>query len=115
MLPEPRIRFQPRRFLRTFHGPAIPDSGARPMQAGLALLPLLPLLAILAILPAQQARAALGGTAESVQRDRVQMKAAVRAQAGAGYTLHELTTPAGIFVREYANADGRVFAVTWSS
>jgi hypothetical protein len=29
------------------------------------------------------------------------------------YTVHEMQTPAGTTVREFANADGIVFAVSW--
>lgn len=67
------------------------------------------------------ASAALGGTIESIAGDRVQMKASSRVMAAAPgaittipYTVHELLTPAGITVHEYARIDGRVFAVTWS-
>ncbi|MBC7416318.1 MAG: DUF2844 domain-containing protein [Herminiimonas sp.] len=60
------------------------------------------------------AHATLGGAAESVERDRVQIKAVTRVQAGPGYTVHAMTAPSGTAIREYAGSDGKVFAVTWS-
>jgi Protein of unknown function (DUF2844) len=30
------------------------------------------------------------------------------------YTIHELRTPAGIVVREFASSGGRIFAVSWT-
>ena len=60
------------------------------------------------------ASATLGGTVESVERDRVHLKAQTRSQAGPGYTVHAMTAPSGTAIREYAAADGKVFAVTWS-
>jgi len=58
--------------------------------------------------------AALGGDASSVQADSVHMQASLRtsqaasAQGGA-YIVHELRSPSGVVVREYASASGKVF------
>jgi hypothetical protein len=58
--------------------------------------------------------ASLGGDVASVESDRVQMKAAaVRTSQSALYTVHQIQTPSGTTVREFANAAGTVFAVTW--
>lgn len=60
------------------------------------------------------AHAALGADVSTIESDRVRMKAAlVTRQAAAAYTVHEMQTPAGTTVREFASADGVVFAVTW--
>ena len=36
------------------------------------------------------------------------------ASTPAPYTVHEMLTPSGTVVREYAAATGKIFAVTWS-
>ena len=66
------------------------------------------------------AYAALGGTVGSAvpanlstAPQAVQARALPRA-AGVAYTTHELTTPAGTVVRQFAAVDGRVFAVRWA-
>jgi Protein of unknown function (DUF2844) len=59
------------------------------------------------------ARAALGENAQSIEADRVHMKATLRVTDGAIYSVHELQTLGGTLVREYAAASGVVFAVTW--
>lgn len=58
--------------------------------------------------------ATLGGSIDQLAGDRVQL----RAKAAAGkdatdYTMHVRQTAAGITVREYADAAGTVFAVSW--
>ena len=62
--------------------------------------------------------AALGGDATSVQADSVHMQASLRtsqaaAAQGGTYTVHELRSPSGVVVREYASASGKVFGVAW--
>lgn len=58
--------------------------------------------------------AALGEPMSSVNADKAVMRAAVRpTETRARFTLHQFVTPAGTNVREYAAADGLVFAVTW--
>jgi Protein of unknown function (DUF2844) len=56
--------------------------------------------------------AVLGGSEASVQTDQVQMQASLRSTHVGAYTVHELRTPTGIVVKEYA-ASGTVFAVAW--
>jgi len=65
----------------------------------------------LACLPAL---AALGDDVTTVENDRVKMKGQLRVTPAAGYTVHEIQTPAGTVVREYVSAAGKVFAVSWS-
>lgn len=90
------------------------------------------------------AEAALGGDIDSIARDQARIGMAAPAivaktqrqiPAGAAhtpsvpgnngaelspgtfpsaYTVHEIATPSGTVVREFAAADGRVFAVAWS-
>ena len=62
-------------------------------------------------LPAQ---ATLGEDVATVQNDRIQMKAQLRTTSVAGYTVHEIQTPANTVVREYISAAGKVFAVAWT-
>ncbi len=57
--------------------------------------------------------AALGGDADSVRSDGASMKSAVRVTANAGFAVHEIASPAGVVVREFVDASGKVFAVSW--
>lgn len=41
------------------------------------------------------------------------MQANLTTAAKGIYTVHELTSPLGVVVREYVSASGRVFAVSW--
>jgi hypothetical protein len=59
------------------------------------------------------ARAELGGTMASVANDMVRMKGPLRSTAAQQYTLHEIQTPTGYVVREYASAQGKIFGVSW--
>ncbi len=60
------------------------------------------------------ARAELGGPIASVQVDRDRIGARMTSRALGGYRRHELTRANGGSVHELTNADGKVFAVTWS-
>lgn len=60
------------------------------------------------------ARAALGDSVASVQKDRVSMKGQLRTRSEAGYTVQEITAAGGVTVREYVSPSGQVFAVSWS-
>lgn len=60
------------------------------------------------------ALAALGANVASVDRDRVQLKAALSTVAQPSYSVHLLDLPGGTVVREYVDAAGLVFAVTWN-
>ena len=61
----------------------------------------------------QPARAALGGTADSVESDRISMKALTRPVPAAAVRKQELQLPSGTVVTEYLGSNGQVFAVTW--
>ena len=72
-------------------------------------------LSPLLLLMATLAHAGLGGQADSIEADRVAMKATTLRQVSAAqYTVHEITTPAGVQVREYLAPNGVVFAVAWN-
>ncbi|WP_286758142.1 DUF2844 domain-containing protein [Ralstonia sp. RL] len=61
-----------------------------------------------------QAHAALGESIDTVQTEKSAMHAKAQAIRGAGsYVVHEIQAPSGTVVREYAAADGKVFAVAW--
>ena len=56
--------------------------------------------------------ASLGRDATSVQEDAAKMQGTLRTSSGDSYTLHEIQTPTGVAVKEYASPVGKVFAVT---
>src|SRR6201995_5166709 len=58
--------------------------------------------------------AALGESASKIDAEQTHMKAARRITSQAAYQVHELTQPSGAVVREFVDAGGNVFAVTWS-
>lgn len=60
------------------------------------------------------ASAKLGGSVSSVTADRGRMAISMNSVAMGRYTRHDLKRPNGGAVREFTNADGTVFAVTWS-
>lgn len=60
------------------------------------------------------AYAALGEPEASAYNDTARLKASVRVTAAAQiHRVHELTLPSGTVVREFINAAGVVFAVSW--
>ncbi|WP_174293183.1 DUF2844 domain-containing protein [Sphingomonas bacterium] len=59
-------------------------------------------------------QAELGGGAASVAADKGRMAARMNSVAMGRYTRHELTRLNSGSVREFTNASGAVFAVTWS-
>jgi hypothetical protein len=74
---------------------------------------LLPLTAAL-LLTSPAANATLGEPESSVAADGQQLHSAVKMSVRAGYRVQELRLSSGTSVREYATADGAVFAVAWS-
>lgn len=60
------------------------------------------------------AHAELGGTASGVQADGARMGIRTASVAMGGYSRHEITRTNGGVVREFTNAKGQVFAITWS-
>jgi hypothetical protein len=73
----------------------------------------LPLAAATALVPAC-GHAELGGTLSGVQSDGARMGARTASVAMSGYSRHDITRANGGMVREFTNAKGQVFAITWS-
>lgn len=71
-----------------------------------------PILAGL-LLPAA-AQAELGGAMTGVQVDRARLDARLKSIPAGTHTVHDMTLPNGGTVKEFTNANGRVYAVTWS-
>ena len=67
-----------------------------------------------ACLAATQAQAELGGPLSSVRADGVRMSAKMASLNSGPFMRHALTRPNGGTVHELTNANGEVFAVTWS-
>jgi hypothetical protein len=83
-------------------------------QAGYMNAKMLATAAALALLMAAlPARGALGGDVSSIEADRVYMQGTRRVTTAEAYTMHEIQAASGTVVREYAGADGKVFAVTF--
>jgi len=60
------------------------------------------------------AAAALGGSAATVENDRVSMQGALmRMTRNDDFAVHEIRTATGTMVREYVSRAGTVFAVVW--
>ena len=59
------------------------------------------------------ASATLGEPELSVQTDVAQVKGSIKVTNRSSYRLHEIQLPSGTVVREFAGADGNVFAVAW--
>ena len=72
-----------------------------------------PLCALAVVCISAPTFAALGGDAASVEADRASMKGATRVTPTVDYSLHEIQTSAGVVIREYVSAEGKVFAVSW--
>ena len=72
----------------------------------------LPVLAVL-LLPST-AHAELGGAMTGVQVDRAHLAARLSSTTIGSHMRHDLTLPNGALVREFTNANGRVYALTWS-
>jgi hypothetical protein len=61
----------------------------------------------------QPARAALGGSADSIESDRVSMKGLTRPAPAGSVQKQELQLPSGTVVTEYLTGNGQVYAVSW--
>jgi hypothetical protein len=77
-----------------------------------ALLRSLPIL--LGLLAPASAPAALGGKLASVQDDVAHVGGTLATHAMSGYARHDLGRRNSGAVHEFTNAQGKVFAVTWS-
>jgi hypothetical protein len=71
--------------------------------------------AFAAALSPSLAGATLGEPELSVQTDAAQLQASIKtAEDRALYRVHEIQLPSGTLLREFAAADGNVFAVAWN-
>lgn len=70
-------------------------------------------LCTLLTLGSQSSQASLGGDVSSIDHDGTALKARAAIRRQSRYTIHELKSSTAT-VREYAAADGKVFAVSWS-
>lgn len=57
--------------------------------------------------------AALGENESTIAADQAQMNATRRVTRAANYAMHEMQTPAGHVIREYASPTGTVFGLAW--
>lgn len=65
------------------------------------------------LLCSSPARAALGGDVSSIGTGQTHLLASARIERAVTHTMHELQAATGTKVREYADNDGKVFAVSW--
>jgi hypothetical protein len=74
-------------------------------------------VAILLLVAGNGARATLGDPVATIDADRVQLKGEHRVvqSSTARFQVHVITLADGSSIREFANADGIVFAVAWST
>jgi hypothetical protein len=70
-------------------------------------------LLIASAIASTDAVAALGTHAAAMQTEQLRMKATLVERQTAKFSVHELHTATGITIREYAAADGIIFAVSW--
>jgi hypothetical protein len=70
--------------------------------------------ALIAVLIPCIAAAALGEPETSVKADGAMFHGSIKTTEHASYRLHEIQLPSGTALREFAGADGKVFAVAWN-
>ncbi len=59
------------------------------------------------------ARAELGGAADTIQVDQVRLRGVTHQRTDWQMTTHEISLSDGSSIKEYVNASGLVFAVSW--
>lgn len=65
------------------------------------------------LLCATEAQAVLGETADTVQADQIRFKGERRESMAGRINAHEISLPDGSSIKQYVNAAGVVFAVSW--
>lgn len=65
------------------------------------------------LLQANDVHAVLGGGEETVQADQIRFGGERRQSVGSQVRTHEISLPDGSILKEYVNAAGVVFAVSW--
>ena len=68
-------------------------------------------LALLAFVPASQA--ALGADVSALATEQTLFGAPFAVTKSDLFSIHSLTTPSGVHIRQYVGASGQVFAVAW--
>lgn len=84
----------------------------RPSMRSLPALALLATLFASGLLLGAPARAALGGSVDSVAADTSVLRGQLRTTGFVDYDMHEITS-GSLVVTEYATRAGQVFAITW--
>jgi hypothetical protein len=69
---------------------------------------------VVALTGAGPVHACLGGSGDSIDAEAARLKAQTNARQFADYTIRKLSAE-GLTVREYLDADGKVFALVWSA
>ncbi len=72
------------------------------------------LAGVVACVAANATLATLGETESSIDNDRAKMTATAQRVVTRLYSVHTLSTPAGVQVRQYVSSSGTVFAVSWN-
>jgi Protein of unknown function (DUF2844) len=70
-------------------------------------------IALSALVLSRLASAALGEAANSIDAEQATWNATVQVRSIGNFRVSELTTAAGIVMRQYVSPAGRVFAVAW--
>ncbi len=70
-------------------------------------------LLLVPVLLSVPAFCALGQDVSSVASDQARLKASARVLVTSSYTVHEMRTPVGTTIRQFASPSGTIFAVTW--
>jgi hypothetical protein len=98
-------------FKATTPASRIKESGVSQMKSNsqISLMGIVLLMLTLSL----PALAALGGDVSSVQEDKAQMKGMLKTTETDAYTVHEITAPGNIVVKEYVSSAGKVFAIAW--
>ncbi len=65
------------------------------------------------LLCATSAQAVLGGAQDTIQVDQIRLRGVHRQHTEWSMTTHEISTGDGSTIKQYVNASGQVFAVSW--
>ena len=68
---------------------------------------------VLLLLAGLPAFGELGGDISTVSTDQARLKANLQVMRTNNYSVHEISSSEGSTVREYASAEGKIFAVAW--
>lgn len=74
------------------------------------ILPTVYMLVLMTTLPAS---AGLGASTDSIRDDQLSMRARITIIPVRDCTVHGLSSPLGMVIREYVSSNGTVFAISW--